>query len=129
MDGTPMTTDSPAASQATVDFASALSSTPEWQAWEDAALRLRSDASAQRSSAVYDERRRALRLKLMLQAVTAEEEAGLQRLHDALFAEPSVVAYAEAEAALKAMCGATAERLSRAIGLDYAGSCAPSCCG
>jgi len=129
MNGVPMTTDSPVASQAAVGFASALSTTPEWLAWEEAALRLRSDASAQRASAAFDERLQALRLNLMLQAVSAEEEAGLQRLHDALFAEPSVVAYAEAEAALKALCGATAERASRAIGFDYAGSCAPSCCG
>ena len=129
MDGTPTTTDSPAASQATVDFASALSATPEWQAWEAAAMRVRGDPSAQRASAAYEERLKALRLNLMLQAVSPEEEAELERLHDALFDEPAVVAYAEAEAALKALCGASAERLSRTIGLDYAGSCATSCCG
>jgi cell fate (sporulation/competence/biofilm development) regulator YlbF (YheA/YmcA/DUF963 family) len=124
-----MTTDSPAASDATVGFASAVTATPEWLAWEEASMRVRSDSSAQRASAAYDERLRALRLNLMLQAASAEEEADLERLHDALIAEPSVVAYREAEAALKDLCRATAERLSRAIGLDYAASCATGCCG
>jgi len=75
-----MTTDSPAASRATVSFASALTATPEWRAWEEAALRGRSDQSAQRASAAFDERLQALRLNLMLQAVSSEEEADLHRL-------------------------------------------------
>jgi len=129
MAATPITLRSPAATDAATAFASALSATPEWREWEEAAMRLRADPSAQRASAAYDERRQALRIKLMLQAASAEEKADLERLERALFAQPSVAAYTKAEADLKALCRATADRLSRAIGLDYAASCATGCCG
>ncbi len=128
MDGPVMTANSPAASTAVSSFASALSATTEWLAWEAAAHRLHTDPAAQRASAAYDGRLRELQLDLMLRSVSPENEAQLERLHDALFAEPSVVAYVAAETALKDLCRATADRLSEAIGLDYAGSCAPGCC-
>ena len=128
MDGAPIRADSPSASDATVSFAAALSATQEWQAWEAAAVLVHSDPSAQQASAAYDERLQALRLNLMLQAASAEEKADLERLREAVFAVPSVRAYAEAETALKALCAATSQRLSQAIGLDFAASCATGCC-
>ena len=128
MDGAPMKADSPAASDATVCLAAALSATPEWLAWEAAAVLVHSDPVAQRASAAYDERMQGLRLNLMLQAASAEEKADLERLRGAVFAVPSVRAYAEAENALKELCAATSQRLSQAIGLDFAASCATGCC-
>ncbi len=129
MDASATVKESPAASRAAGAFASALAATPQWVAWEAAAERVHNDPAVQHASAVYEKRLEALRPRLMLRAASVEEEAELERLRVALFAEPPVVAYAQAEAALKALCSAAAERLSQQIGLDYAASCATGCCG
>ncbi len=126
---TGLITESTATDAAAAKFASALGATREFQAWEEAALRVRTDPSAQRASAAYQKRVDEWRLDLMLRSITPSNQAELDRLHDALFSEPSVVAYAEAEAALRELCRVTADRLSSGVGLDYVGCCAPGCCG
>ena len=65
---------------------------------------------------------------LMLNAVSNADKAELQRLQRAFSSLPAVVAYAQAQADLMAICQASADWLSEAIGLNYAATCGSGCC-
>lgn len=115
--------------QAARAFAATLAATPQFLAFEQAHETLRGDAAAQRAGAAYQERQQSLHMLLMLGAVGAEEQAELERLRDAFFNAPSVVAMLQAQEALQALCHMTADVLSEAIDLDVAAACGPRCCG
>lgn len=115
--------------QAARAFAAALAATPQFQAFEQAHEVLRVDATAQQAGAAYQEKQQSLRMMLMLNAVSAEEQAELQQLRDAFFDAPSVIAMLQAQEELQALCRSTADVLSEVIALDVAAACGPRCCG
>jgi cell fate (sporulation/competence/biofilm development) regulator YlbF (YheA/YmcA/DUF963 family) len=114
--------------QAARDFAAALAETPQFKAFEEASEHLRRDASAQRAMEAYQAKQTSLQALLMLNAVSAEEQAELEQLRNAFLVEASVVAYLQAEADLRGLCQRTADLLSQHIGLNYAAACVPGCC-
>jgi cell fate (sporulation/competence/biofilm development) regulator YlbF (YheA/YmcA/DUF963 family) len=114
--------------QAARDFAGALAETPQFQAFEEAAERLRRDEAAQRTMGAYQAKQQSLRMMLMLNAVSAEEGAELERLQQAFLAAPAVAAYLQAQEDLTAISQAAADLLSRHIGLSFAAACGPGCC-
>jgi len=67
-------------------------------------------------------------MMLMLNAVSGADKAELQRLHREFVTQPSIAAYAQAQADLMAVCQAAADWLSEAIGLNFAAVCGPGCC-
>lgn len=109
-------------------LAQALAESAEFQAFEEAADRLDRDDTAQRALQAYQAKQQSLQMMLRLNAVSQEEQAELERLRQAFLAEPSIVAYLEAQEALTAMFQATGERLSQRIGLSFAAACGPGCC-
>jgi cell fate (sporulation/competence/biofilm development) regulator YlbF (YheA/YmcA/DUF963 family) len=115
--------------QAARDFATALAETPQFRAYEETAERLRNDEAAQRAIGAYQARQQALQTLLMLNAVSAEEGAELERLRLAFLSEPAVAAYLQSQAELAALCQATADLLSQHVGLSFASACRPGCCG
>ena len=115
--------------QAARAVAAALAATPQFLAFEQAHEALQRDAAAQRAGAAYQDKQQSLQMMLMLNAVSAEERTELERLRDAFFNAPSVVAMLQAQEALQALCRATADMLSEAIELDVAAACGPRCCG
>ena len=114
--------------QAARDFAVALSETPQFKVYEEAAERLNHDGEAQRVIDEFQAKRQALQAQLMLNAVSEADQAELQRLQDIFSSTPAVVAYAQAQADLMTICQAAADRLSEAIGLNYAAACRSGCC-
>jgi cell fate (sporulation/competence/biofilm development) regulator YlbF (YheA/YmcA/DUF963 family) len=114
--------------QAARDFAAALAETPQFRAYEEATERLNHDAEAQRVIDAFQAKQRALQAMLLLNAVSDADKAELQRLQRAFASTPAVVAYAEAQADLMAICQAAADWLSEAIGLNYAAACGSGCC-
>ena len=115
--------------RAVSDFAAALSETPEFTAFERAYVRFRDDRRAQEELRTYGEKQRSLQPLLMLNAAGEDELAELERLREAWSSEESVIDYVEAQAALAALCRATDQVLSERLGLGFAGTCRPSCCG
>jgi cell fate (sporulation/competence/biofilm development) regulator YlbF (YheA/YmcA/DUF963 family) len=114
--------------QAARDFAAALAETPQFRAYEEAVERLNHDTVAQRAIDAFQAKQQSLQAMLMLNAVSAADKAELQRLQNAFSSVPAVVAYAEAQADLMAICQASADWLSEAIGLNYAAACGSGCC-
>jgi len=114
--------------QAARDFAGALAETPQFQAFEEAAERLRRDEAAQRAMQAYQARQQSLQMMLMLNAASAEEGAELKRLQQAFLAAPAVAAYLQAQEDLTAICRAAADLLSQHTGLSFAAACGPGCC-
>ena len=111
------------------DFAAALAETPQFKAFEQAADRFRQDQEAQQVTQAYQQKQQALRMVQMLNAVSAEEQAELERLHHAFVTHPMVQNYFEAQTELASLCQTLGDALSEAIGLNYAAACGVSCCG
>jgi cell fate (sporulation/competence/biofilm development) regulator YlbF (YheA/YmcA/DUF963 family) len=114
--------------EATRAFAQALTETAEYEAFEEAASLLRDDQLAQRAIAAYQSKQRSLEAMLMLNAVSAEDQAEIERLRQAFLSESTVVAYFQAQEDLMALCQASADLLSERIGLSFAAACGPGCC-
>jgi cell fate (sporulation/competence/biofilm development) regulator YlbF (YheA/YmcA/DUF963 family) len=114
--------------QAAHDFAAALAATWQFTALEAASERLRQDQAAQHAMEAYQAKQLSLQAVLMLNALSVDEQADLERLREAFLAEPSVGAYLQAEAELRAFCQATADLLSEHVGLNFAAACSSGCC-
>ena len=117
-----------AVSEAAHAFAQALTETAEHEAFEEASSRLRDDQLAQQAIVAYQSKQRSLEAMLMLNAVSAEDQAELERLRQAFLSEPTVVAYFQAQEDLTALCQASADLLSERIGLSFTAACGPGCC-
>ena len=111
------------------DFATALTETPQFKAFEQAYESLSQDATAQQALSAYRAKAEPQRALLMLNAVDEPERAELERLKNDYLTHPTVQAYAAAEAELTALCQQVAGMISEAIVLNYAASCGASCCG
>ena len=114
--------------EATRAFAQALTETAEYEAFEEAASRLRDDQLAQQAIVAYQSKQQSLEAMLMLNAVSVEDQAELERLRQAFLSESTVVAYFQAQEDLMALCQASADLLSERIGLSFAAACGPGCC-
>ena len=113
---------------ATKAFAEALAGTPEFQTFEDAAVAFRQDRAAQQAVRLFQEKQRSLQMMQQLGMLKDDELAELKRMREAMVNHPRVRAYIEAQDELMLVCQAAARELSEAIGLDFAGACAPGCC-
>jgi cell fate (sporulation/competence/biofilm development) regulator YlbF (YheA/YmcA/DUF963 family) len=114
--------------QSARDFAVALAETPQFKTYEEATDRLNHDTAAQQAIDAFQAKRESLQALLLLNAVSEADKAELQRLQNAFSSVPAVVAYAQAQAELMAICQASADVLSQAIGLNYAAACGSGCC-
>ncbi len=110
-------------------LAQALAESAEFQAFEAAADRLDRDETAQHALQAYQAKQQSLQMMLRLNAVSSEERAELDQLHQALLAQATVVDYMQAQEAVIALCQGTAELLSQRIGLNFAAACRSGCCG
>jgi cell fate (sporulation/competence/biofilm development) regulator YlbF (YheA/YmcA/DUF963 family) len=115
--------------QAVRDFVEALTETDEYTRFEAAAARLNKDQAALAAMRAFQEKQQALKVMIMLNAVSPEEQAELDRLHRAFVSAPAVVEYFQAHAELVEIGQAATEILSQATGLNYSSACGASCCG
>jgi cell fate (sporulation/competence/biofilm development) regulator YlbF (YheA/YmcA/DUF963 family) len=118
----------PAVRQAACDFAAALADTAAFKAHEQAAWQLRHDPAAQAALQAYQERQVDQEVLLKLNALSPEEQAEFERLREAYLGMPTVVAFLDAEAELKALCRAAGDMLSQAIELDFGAATRTGCC-
>lgn len=115
----------PEARQAARNFATALTRTPEFKAFEAASDRMQQDPAAQQALAAYQEKLPAGPGSTL----SPEEEAELKALYGAFLDQPSVAAALEAQTELEGLCREAAEHLSAQIGLSYAAVCGSCHCG
>ncbi len=109
-------------------FAAAFAETPEFQAFEEAAVVFNRDQPARQAVRLFQEKQKSLQLMQQLGAVTPEELAELKQLRQAMMDQPSVRAYVEAQDELIRVCQAAAQEISAVIGIDFANACARGCC-
>lgn len=110
-------------------FAEALIDTDVYREFDDALRRLQADHSAQRAIEAYQEKRRFHHVLLMVNGLSPEEKAELDRLHRTMLDQPSVQAYLRAQGRWTELCQALAERLSGHIGVDFSAAAGGGCCG
>ncbi len=109
-------------------FAAALAETPEFQAFEEAAVAFKGDQTARQAVRLFQEKQKSLQLMLQLGAVTPEELDELKQLRQAMMDQPSVRAYVESQEGLIRVCQTGAQEISQVIGIDFASACARGCC-
>jgi cell fate (sporulation/competence/biofilm development) regulator YlbF (YheA/YmcA/DUF963 family) len=109
-------------------FAAALAETREWQDFEDAAVAFKHDHAAQEAVRWFQEKQRSLQMMQQLGMLEQKELDELNRLRDTMMNQPRVRAYVDAQNELTLLCQEASKEISAAIGLDFAGACAPGCC-
>lgn len=114
--------------QAARELAAVLAGTPEYQAFDEAQLRLRQDAAAQEAIRAFQEKQQALGWQLQFGLLGDAEREELRRLQQAMLAQPVVRGYIEAQERLGLLCQEVAGLISEVIGLSFAASCGPGCC-
>lgn len=114
--------------QAARELAAVLAGTPEYQAFDEAQLRLRQDAAAQAAIRAFQEKQQALGWQLQFGLIGDAEREELRRLQQAMLAQPVVRGYIEAQERLGLLCQEVAGLISEVIGLSFAASCGPGCC-
>lgn len=125
---TTLETDEAEALLAARGFAAALVESPEYQAFDQAQLRLRRDPAAQEAVRAFRERQQSLQMMIRLGALSEPDRQELRRLQREMLAQPTVQAHVEAQERLSSLCGEVAELISEVIGLSFAASCGPGCC-
>ena len=111
------------------DFAAALAETTQFKALEQTAERFRQDQAAQQAMQAYEEKQISWRALLMLNALSAEQQAELDELHSAFVNHPVVAEYFKAQTEFVTLCQTLGDAFSESIGLNYAVACGVSCCG
>ncbi len=115
--------------EAATAFAQVLADTPEFRAFEESYHAFKHDGAAQEAVRLFQEKQGSLQMMQQLGVIEPKERDELNRLHAVMMNEPKVRAYVEAQDELMLLCQALVREMSEAIGLDFAGACAPSCCG
>jgi cell fate (sporulation/competence/biofilm development) regulator YlbF (YheA/YmcA/DUF963 family) len=109
-------------------FAAALAETPEFQTFEESSVAFKQDPAAQAAVRAFQEKQRSLQMMQQLGMLEEKELDELNRLRDAMMNQPRVRAFVDAQNELTLVFQAASQELSAAIGLDFAGACAPGCC-
>ncbi|WP_299758246.1 YlbF family regulator [uncultured Chloroflexus sp.] len=111
------------------DFATALAESPQFKVFEQMTERFRQDQSAQHVLQAYQEKQMAWRALIMLNALSPEQKAELERLHSAFVNHPTVQDYLKAQTDFVTLCQTLGDAISASIGLNYAAACGVNCCG
>lgn len=114
--------------QALVDYANALTETPEYQHYEETMMVLRNSLEAQQVIAAYQQKQRDLQVALMLNMLNEDDRDELSRLQKAMMTHPVIAAHLEAQATFSRICQESAAIISEYLGLPFAVS-SRSCCG
>ena len=116
--------------QSAKQFAETLGDTPQYRDFEQSYFNFRKDTEAQSAIQEFQKKQASLKALLMLNAVSEEDRAELQRLQERFIQQPSVLRYTKAQEELVAISQEIGDLLSKAIGLDYGASCKTGgCCG
>ncbi len=115
--------------EAATTFAQALADTPEFRAFEEGFHAYQHDRASEDAGRRVEDKQRSLQRMQQLGVVEPSERDELNRLREAMMSEPKIRAYVEAQDELMLLCQAVVKEMSETIGLDFAGACAPSCCG
>ena len=111
------------------NFASVLAETPQFKSFEQASECFRQDQAAQQAMKAFQEKQRDWRALIMLNSLSAEQQAELDTLKNAFVSRPVVEEYFKAQSDLATLCQTLGDALSESLGLNYAAACGVSCCG
>jgi len=119
---------SPAVMEAIRAFAVVLDDTPQFTAFENCARALQNDQVATDAIKAYQGKQQSLQMMFMMNAVSEDEQSELEQLSQAVFNNPTVTNYLQAQEELTALCRAAAALLSEKVGLKFSAK-RSGCCG
>lgn len=115
--------------QAAHDFAGALLQDPAYLAFESASQRMGADPQAQSAIQAFQNQQRELQMQAKNGSISQADQAQLERLHQAMLAQPAVGAYFQALDAFTHVCQAAADIIYDYTKLNIASACGGGCCG
>jgi cell fate (sporulation/competence/biofilm development) regulator YlbF (YheA/YmcA/DUF963 family) len=110
-------------------FANALMDSPEYKDFQSASDRMGSDPAAQGAIQAFQAKQRDMQTKAQLNSLTPQDQAELERLHQALMSQPVVSAYFEALDGFTRVCQSAADGIYEYTHLNIASACGGGCCG
>ena len=111
-------------------FSEALAESEQFKAFEEAYQAFRQDDDVQSAYQALRSQQEALRMMMMLNAVSDEERQAMTKLENQFYSNQTVQRYITAQDALISLCQAVGDILSDAIGLDFGSACRiGGCCG
>jgi cell fate (sporulation/competence/biofilm development) regulator YlbF (YheA/YmcA/DUF963 family) len=110
------------------EFAAAVEGTSQFAAFEESGRALQNDQAAISAIHAYQSKQQSLQMMLMLNAVSEDERNELEQLRQAVFDNPTITGYVQAQDRLTALCLASAALLSEKIGLEFSVK-RGGCCG
>ena len=111
------------------DFADALMDTPEYKEFHSASDRMGKDPLAQAAIQAFQNKQREMQMMAQLNSVAPEDQSELERLHQAMMAQPAVVTYFMALDSFTKLCQAAADGIYEYTKLNIASACGGGCCG
>lgn len=114
--------------QALVDYANALTETPEYQRYEETTRALRNSQEAQEVIAAFQQKQSSLQFAMMTNTLSEDDRNEMLRLQNAVMTHPVIAAQLEAQEAFGRICQESAAIISEYLGLPFAVS-SRSCCG
>ena len=110
-------------------FAAAIAETATYRSFEEASVCFSNDEHARGAYQAFQARQRELQPMIMLGAASEEQKAELDQMYDAFMSEHSASSLLDAQASLAALCSQLDVVLSQRLGLPFAATCSPGCCG
>ncbi len=115
--------------EAATAFAQVLADTPEFRTFDESHHAFKADHAAQNAVQQFEDKQRSLQMMQRLGVLEQNQLDELNRLREEMMSHPTVRTYVEAQDELMRLCQAVVKEISEGIGIDFAGACAPSCCG
>lgn len=110
-------------------FAGAIAETATYRSFEEASVRFSNDEHAREAYQAFQARQRELQPMIMLGAASEEQKAELDQMYQAFMSEHSASSLLDAQASLAALCSQLDVVLSQRLGIPFAATCSPGCCG
>lgn len=107
----------------------ALAESEEYRVMKAAERAMQSDAEAMAAISAVQKYQESLGWQLETGLLTDEQRAELQRLQDAMIAQPAVRRYMEAQQRFMELCQEAAALVSSQVGLDITAGLGGGCCG
>ena len=108
----------------------ALTETQQYHDFEESYKNFREDPEAQKTYNTLKQKQEALRMVMMLNALSDEERAELEKLEKQFLQNKAVMRYLAAQETLIQTCQQIGDILTEAAGLDFGAACrVGGCCG
>jgi len=117
------------ATEKAIEFAEALTSSPEFEAFNEAREQMMKDEGAQRMLQEFQKRQQSLQIAQMTgYSVSMEQINSLKEYQHKMLQHPTIKEFFQAQKEVSQLIQTTSNIISQKIGMNYGGSAGAGCC-